>query len=737
MSLFGGDDIDAPSQDVSMHDASASDAGSSLSSTSEQDFAGQSYARQEAQEEHGDDISDYETESDAEYRGRPNAYKGHAETWQRYTAQDRAIYSGLQFVRADDLSAHLYNAFALTYRFRNGEDFSESLTNLRHKSLWIAAEQRKQWTPPKWWTQWPLPPDCVPSAKEVYGRGGGRTEKFNRTSPHEQRNLAYGDLIEIMLGHLLRMSREIWTNRVWDVDETEHRAPKKRKTLSDKASRLKISSSGAEDEYHSASTSSEGSKNRLDQESDSSSDSASSYFAPPRPQSQAIERDPFGSSSSEDEPHDVQPVDSMDSANESGFRAKSTRTRSRSATTRRSARSDTEFMSTTPSGSRTGTPVPPHFSKPEIMADEEKARQILQPSINSLISNLDRLLWGLDLSYHTKTQSARRTGASEQPLFEDQYQLDPDLTSAPDPKASSSKTPRKRGRPPKMKPIPDPAASPKRGGGRPSKYPKPLPGESYYMMKKRVHRERAQIRSDIIGEPTSSRPASPSNTVPNRQAQEAPQPIPMPDPQNPSPSRPTSPHSSEPPSPSSKNHPKTRDWSEVLGVASLCGWNEAVVARAAARCASLFGESMAFRTLHENTKMGDTEEPFQYHADIIPAFGELESSSDEATTSKGHKMRRKSNTTVRPRLDPHSPFCPHEECYAHTRGFRNHYGVIEHLMKVHAYDPREDADVQSSEVEGGVHVDGYMKPVWKHNDEKARPNKTTPKKEPVRSGTTG
>lgn len=37
-----------------------------------------------------------------------------------------------------------------------------------------------------------------------------------------------------------------------------------------------------------------------------------------------------------------------------------------------------------------------------------------------------------------------------------------------------------------------------------------------------------------------------------------------------------------------------RDWSEVLGVASLCRWDPEVVSRAARRCESLFGESMTF-----------------------------------------------------------------------------------------------------------------------------------------------
>ncbi len=42
-----------------------------------------------------------------------------------------------------------------------------------------------------------------------------------------------------------------------------------------------------------------------------------------------------------------------------------------------------------------------------------------------------------------------------------------------------------------------------------------------------------------------------------------------------------------------------RDWSHILGVASMTGWGPAVVEKAASRCASLFEECIAFRTLKE------------------------------------------------------------------------------------------------------------------------------------------
>ena len=42
-----------------------------------------------------------------------------------------------------------------------------------------------------------------------------------------------------------------------------------------------------------------------------------------------------------------------------------------------------------------------------------------------------------------------------------------------------------------------------------------------------------------------------------------------------------------------------RDWSDVLGVASMTGWDPAVIEKTATRCASLFEQCIAFRTLKE------------------------------------------------------------------------------------------------------------------------------------------
>ena len=67
-----------------------------------------------------------------------------------------------------------------------------------------------------------------------------------------------------------------------------------------------------------------------------------------------------------------------------------------------------------------------------------------------------------------------------------------------------------------------------------------------------------------------------------------------------------------------------RDWSDILGVASMTGWDPSVVDKAASRCASLFEECITFRTLKEGDN-GYTE--FSYGADAstpLPATGKEE-----------------------------------------------------------------------------------------------------------------
>jgi hypothetical protein len=69
--------------------------------------------------------------------------------------------------------------------------------------------------------------------------------------------------------------------------------------------------------------------------------------------------------------------------------------------------------------------------------------------------------------------------------------------------------------------------------------------------------------------------------------------------------------------------PGPRDWSELLGMATITGWDTQAVERAAERCAKLFGEDMAFKTLSEDD-LGAQFEPVH----IAPSFRSSSPTSD-------------------------------------------------------------------------------------------------------------
>ncbi|OSS45925.1 hypothetical protein B5807_08099 [Epicoccum nigrum] len=110
------------------------------------------------------------------------------------------------------------------------------------------------------------------------------------------------------------------------------------------------------------------------------------------------------------------------------------------------------------------------------------------------------------------------------------------------------------------------------------------------------------------------------------------------------------------------------DWSEVLGIAAVEGWDQKALARTAERCAALFGET-----------------PPSIAGAPRPA--------------------------KRPYWQAGAIHCPHPDCYGHNQEFRVSYRVIEHCMRNHGYDPRTNDSDNEERTHGGVHIDGFMQPI--------------------------
>jgi hypothetical protein len=183
--------------------------------------------------------------------------------------------------------------------------------------------------------------------------------------------------------------------------------------------------------------------------------------------------------------------------------------------------------------------------------------------------------------------------------------------------------------------------------------------------------------------------------------------------------------------PSGKNPLYPRDWSEVLGVASLTGWNPAVIDRAAKRCSALFGERTLLRTMPE-TAAGKAEDRMnEYTPEMIPDFDLVDD------------MEEEENPIGRDEVEVGFR-CPEDSCPQHHRLYEKRFMIRQHLRRVHkygqealdAYDQacalrdtkpsveplqtemkKEDdgaSDDDQSEMIAAVREDGYMKPVELH-----------------------
>ncbi|GKU03901.1 hypothetical protein FLAG1_06432 [Fusarium langsethiae] len=201
-----------------------------------------------------------------------------------------------------------------------------------------------------------------------------------------------------------------------------------------------------------------------------------------------------------------------------------------------------------------------------------------------------------------------------------------------------------------------------------------------------------------------------------------------------------------------------RDWSDVLGAAALAGFSGDVIARTARRCADLFGEGMVVRTLNEvpatkdkgTTSIEYRPEPIQLSYSDSDADDESDDGADlvqrrvlSRQASLAHSSRSPDSIRSGSRRSTRSPappsaarsrsgstgglvFCPIPSCDRAANGFSRKTNLRRHMELVHQGQTEElDSD---EEVVGGVHVDGFLKPIvpgrgWRGEDTTKRQRK--------------
>jgi hypothetical protein len=197
-----------------------------------------------------------------------------------------------------------------------------------------------------------------------------------------------------------------------------------------------------------------------------------------------------------------------------------------------------------------------------------------------------------------------------------------------------------------------------------------------------------------------------------------------------------------------------RDWSDVLGAAAIAGFPSDVIARAVRRCTDLFGEGMVIRTLNEVPATNDNgTTSVEYRPETIQlsySDSEADDESDDAAdlaqrrvlsrqASLAHSSRSPDSIQSSPRRSTRSPgppsagrsprsrsnslggllFCPIPSCDRAAQGFTRKANLRRHLELIHQGQTEElDSD---EEVVGGVHVDGFLKPIvprrgWRGED---------------------
>ena len=125
-----------------------------------------------------------------------------------------------------------------------------------------------------------------------------------------------------------------------------------------------------------------------------------------------------------------------------------------------------------------------------------------------------------------------------------------------------------------------------------------------------------------------------------------------------------------------------RDWSEVIGMASLVGWDPAIVERAARRCSSLFGENM------------------QFNASALSDAGT--SISDNTLPTNGQRMPHSSPHWMNDFLVNEGDgknrclSCPLPECQRQGEPFEKAWRWREHMKRSHKYSKAEIEKLEAS-----------------------------------------
>lgn len=603
MSLFGGDAAAQPSDSSFDSEAEQSQYSSTRPSPSlereptPQDAPNTEDAYSELE---ADFTSQSESESESDEPTRPNRFQGPRYTWRQYTAADREIAESLDQTQNQDLAAHLYNAHALKKRVRRPPQELASLRSWQNNEHWLKRGDELQYAD----ISGEMQTNLVPSKDwTAWPLPPPEIPKLHRES---------------VLG-TINSRPDDWT--IGNVDEQEIGEELRDEML---ATILRH----AKERWRARETADAPVRGP---------DRAARSRSRSRSKNVKSTRSHRSMSRADTEAND----DDLETGN--GESQEDEQEKFGHILGKRRGRVAQRVVHATPI----------------FLADDAKARRILDPMINSVLAKADDLALAIRrtrLNHFGRKDYSERSSQSEWTSGME--------SSRPTPKRTSRTQSRSR-----------PGS---RNSSRPASRASSVRSRRGWMKAGRRLRNKPSdsdtdsdndlTMDDIKAEPSLKKHSRSGSTADER-------------------------------SPSATRDETVRagliDWSEVLGLAAVKGWDERVIARAAQRCATLFGESMSFIPLDENLAAMPIPEPVQYAPSTIPA----------------PNMTASRLVPKRPLFSIGTWRCPHVGCYGHEKDFESRHRVVEHCRRVHGYDPRTNDSENEDRAVGGVHIDGFLQPI--------------------------
>ncbi|KAI0405772.1 RNA polymerase I-specific transcription initiation factor-domain-containing protein [Xylaria palmicola] len=621
---------------------------------------------------------------------RPNRWQGPPSTWQQLNSAEIDTLTALNELHNQDLSIHLYNAFALKHRHdkRRAKGVAAPAPNQDVNTVTGQPVQEDKWVPPNSWVAWPLPANVVPRP-EFMKRGDAADEHvtFRMQTPYS----AKAELKETISATILRLAKEKFTARQlarqdgdtadWGAESSDDEGSSIEtgsvRSRARSTSRRKSPSKSQSVRYESTS---EGERMDVD---DSQPRERSSPIGPKklllRPVvatddelSYTLLRPTVGGILANLDTtlavlHNVQesrincPSESEASDDMSSRSPSLTRSRSRGRGPSKNRSQASNAKHTQLLGSR--TPSIAGEAVPQETHGGAKKRGRPKKTYPQLEGETER-------AYAIRIARLRKEAI---PVFEDD---DPEPVSDATPVPADRKT----------------RAKPRARGAR---------------TQSRLRRRGSEASSDITS-------AGEAHQKPARKPRMA--------------------------------RVRLRDWRDVLGAAALAGFPAPALDRAARRCADLFGQNFTLHTLQEGPPDQPRLDKCVRYVPGMPLPSLLEDSEDGGDEGPSQRLRaasaapseaegrgrgRRRPTSVAPSSRSRSRsasaggvfFCVVGDCPRAAEPFGRRPNLLRHMKLIHNYEGDAlPVEVDSEdEMHGAVHVDGFLRPIrvrpgWRGED---------------------